>query len=96
MLGGLLFQGCFWKPRCDGQHLGLFCLQLCAVALKRGEGLEIVPTAGEMVLGQAVVLAEGLRVLEQRIVDCASESMGRIAYKLSSLILRSCKDRGGN
>lgn len=54
MLGGLLFQGCFWKPRCDGQHLGLFCSQLCHVALERGEGIEIVPTAGGLVLGQAV------------------------------------------
>lgn len=55
-----------------------------------------MPTAGEVVLGQAVGSVEGFQVLEQRIVGCASESMGRMVFKLTSLVLRGCKDIGGN
>lgn len=97
VLGGLLFQGCFWKPRCDG-HLGLFCSWLCPVALERSKGIEIVPTAGEVVphgkwkyhpCGRISSSGAGNSWL------CFREH-GKNCLQIAGLVLGGCKDIGGS
>lgn len=90
-----LFEDGFGSPGVMVSTWG-FSVHSCVLLLWKGVKEEMVTTAGEVALGQAVVLAEGLPVLEQRTVGCPSESMGGIAYKLASLVLRSCKDIGRN